>query len=79
VKENHRTHQSDQDSSDDGSCEMDTVLHFPSYIENNYVMNPIIELYMTLEGETMTLDKTEEEIVDKIEVRIILVTLIDYF
>jgi hypothetical protein len=69
LKEKHQNRQSnDQDSSDDDSIEMDTTLHFPSYIENNYVMNPLIELYLSLEGEEMTLDKTEEEIVEKIKV-----------
>lgn len=47
---------------------MDTTLHFPSYIDHNYVMNPLIELYLSLEGEEMMLDKTEEEIVEKIKV-----------
>jgi len=38
----------------------------PSFVENNYVMNPIIGLYLKIEKDQMYLDKTKEDVISQI-------------
>ena len=66
LKERHIRRRPEEDSSDTEEQVLETELKLPIFIENNYVMNPIICLYLKLERDNMYLDKTEDDIVTEI-------------
>lgn len=46
--------------------DLENELILPSFVTNNYIMNPILSLDLLLEGEELMLDKSEDEIVSEI-------------
>ena len=60
LKEKHQKSRLTEVDSSDEEEQMDTVLHMPSFIENNHVMNPIIELKLTLDGDQFGIENADQ-------------------
>lgn len=47
----------------DETIEFDAELKIPEFISNDLVFNPIIELFLIIDNQVLTLDKSESDIV----------------
>lgn len=47
----------------DEIIEFDSELKIPEFISNDLVFNPIIELFLIIDNQILTLDKSENDIV----------------
>lgn len=63
LKEKHQRNKNITISSMDEIEELDSVLHLPSFINNDYVLNPVFSLNLVLADTKLYFDKNEDDIV----------------